>query len=102
MRTAIRAGVLAVAAAMVGACGSAPALVPSVAMHVGSYEGEVSPVPELGDDARFIAVAGQPHVLFSLGRLIVDVDASHEPTPSREAMVALAKRVREILVAANS
>lgn len=79
-----------------------PALVPSVALHVQSFDAEASAAPELGPDAMFVDDALQPHVAFAMGPLFIDVDAEHVETPSRETMIALALRVREILTEANS
>jgi len=80
-----------------------PAIVRSVAMQVGSYDGEATPAPELGDDAMFVeGTTGQPHVIFAMGPLFIDVDAENIETPSRETMIELAVRVREILTEANS
>jgi hypothetical protein len=50
----------------------------------------------------FIEGQIQPHVVFSMGSLIIDVDAENIDKPSRETMIELATRVREILTAANS
>ena len=80
----------------------APAIQQSVAMHVRGFDAEAQPAPELGPDAVFVDVNLQPHVVFSMGPLIIDVDASNVETPSRETMIELALRVREILTEANS
>jgi len=80
----------------------APAMARSVSMAASSYEGEVTPVPALGNEARFVASGRQPHVLFPMGSLIVDITAENDATPTRETMVELALRVRELLVEANS
>lgn len=79
-----------------------PAAMRSIAMYVGGFDAEASPAPELGSDAVFIDASMQPHVVFSMGPLIIDVDAESIDTPSRETMIELARRVREILTAANS
>jgi len=79
-----------------------PAMVPSIAMHVESFDTEASPAPELGEDAMFVDGALQPHVVFSIGGLFLDVDAENVETPSRETMIELALRVRDILTEANS
>lgn len=80
----------------------APSVEPSVAFHVSGFEADVSPAPQLGPDAVFVDDRRQPHVVFSIGPLIIDVDAKNVETPSRETMIELASRVREILVEANS
>lgn len=79
----------------------APAINSSVAMQVRGYDAETSVVPELGNDAMFVDARSQPHVVFSLGNLIVDVGAEGTDKPTRETMTGLATRVRELLVAAN-
>jgi hypothetical protein len=79
-----------------------PAMVPSIAMHVESFDTEASPAPELGEDAMFVDGALQPHVVFSIGGLFLDVDAENVETPSRETMIELALRIRDILTEANS
>lgn len=80
----------------------APTVEPSIAFHVSGFEAELSPVPELGPDAVFVDDGRQPHVVFSIGPLIIDVDARNVETPSRETMMQLASRVREILIEANT
>lgn len=79
----------------------APSYARSISMHVGGYDSEPSPAPELGHDAVFIANGIQPHVVFPMSSLIIDVDSESIQTPSRETMIELALRVREILTAAN-
>jgi hypothetical protein len=66
-------------------------------MCVGGFDAEASPATELGHDAVFIDGQVQPHVVFSMGSLIIDVDAENIEMPSRETIVELATRVREIL-----
>lgn len=79
-----------------------PTLVQSAeALATQSYDGEASPAPELGDGAWYVADGLQPHVIFPMGKMILDVDAENEDTPSRETMIKLALRVREILQEAN-
>lgn len=73
-----------------------PAIVSSVAAHTSSFEGEASPAPALGPDAMFVDGGIQPHVIFAIGHLFIDVNAENVVTPSREAMIKLALRVREI------
>lgn len=79
----------------------APAVMPSVSMYVEGFDAPVGPAPELGPEARFVDAPLQPHVVFTMGRLILDVDAENIETPSRDTMIELATRVREILVQAN-
>lgn len=79
----------------------APSVEPSIAFHVSGLEADVSSAPQLGPDAVFVDDRRQPHVVFSIGPLIIDVDAKNVETPSRETMIQLASRVREILVEAN-
>lgn len=80
----------------------APTVEPSIAFHVSGFEAEVSPAPELGPEAVFVDDGSQPRVVFSIGPLIIDVDAMNVETPSRETMIQLASRVREIFIEANS
>ncbi len=80
----------------------APAITPSIAAHAGGFDAETTPVPSLGDAAVFVDASFQPHVVFELGDLIIDVGAEAAKMPGRDAMIDLATRVREILVAANS
>lgn len=80
----------------------APAFTRSIQMHIGGFDAESSAAPELGPDAMFVDGRLQPHVVFSMGKLIIDVDAENIETPSRETMIELATRVREILTEANS
>lgn len=80
----------------------APAIVPSIAMYAEGFDAEAKPAPELGSNAVFIDAPMQPHVVFSMGSLIIDVDAENIEKPSRETMIELATRVREILMQANS
>jgi hypothetical protein len=79
----------------------APAVIRSIAMQVSSYEADAVPAPELGEQAMLVDVSLQPHVVFPLGGLIVDVDAENVETPDHATMIALALRVRELLAAAN-
>lgn len=79
-----------------------PAVIRSVSMHVDGFDAETSPAPELGPEAVFVDATLQPHVVFMLGPLIIDVGAESRETPSRETMIELATRVREILAEANS
>ena len=79
----------------------APAVTPSIAVHAEGYEGTKTPVPSLGASAVFVDASLQPHVIFELGNLILDVGAESSEAPGRDAMVQLATRVRAILVAAN-
>lgn len=79
----------------------APAITGSVAMHVRAFDAETSPAPEVAPDAVFVDVSLQPHVVFSMGALIIDVDAEAIEAPNRQTMIALATRVREILAEAN-
>jgi hypothetical protein len=79
-----------------------PAIIQSIAMHAGGYDAEPSPVPELGPDAVYLAVRTQPHVVFPLLGHIIDVGAEGAIDPPDQAtMVALAKLVRDTLLAAN-
>ncbi len=80
----------------------APAIESSIAMRVTGYEDPVSAAPELGHDALYIDAGMQPHVVFSIRNLIIDVGAedSLQP-PSRATMVKLASRVRDLLLEAN-
>lgn len=78
-----------------------PAVIRSIPMYVRGYDTEVSPVPELGDGAAFVDASLQPHVVFQMGGLIIDVGAESVETPGRESMIELALRVREILRKAN-
>ncbi|HKK07618.1 MAG TPA: hypothetical protein VKA44_01900 [Gemmatimonadota bacterium] len=80
----------------------APAATPSIALHVEGYDSPVSPAPGLGSDAVFVDVSGQPHVVFRLGSLILDVDAESSPAPDRESMLSLGAAVKGILADANS
>jgi hypothetical protein len=75
----------------------APAMAPSVEMVAKGYDAETSPLPEVAPSAVFVDDGFQPHVVFSLDGLIIDIDAENVETPSRETMVRLANRVREIL-----
>jgi hypothetical protein len=79
-----------------------PAFTRSIAMHAQGFDAEASAAPELGADALFIDGALQPHVVFSMGELFIDVDAENIEKPSRQTMIELATRVREILREANS
>lgn len=85
-----------------------PNFTPSIAVHVEGYEGSPTAAPELGDEAVFVESGVQPHVVFLLGDLIIDVDAevidyeTGMTAPSREVMTAYALRVRELLAAANA
>jgi hypothetical protein len=79
----------------------APAFEPSVEFHVRGFDAPNSPAPALGPNAVFVDVNLQPHVVFAMGSLIIDVDAAGVETPSRDTMIELAKRVREILRNAN-
>lgn len=74
-----------------------PAFEPSIEFHVSGMDAEASSLPQLGQNAVFVDVNLQPHVVFSMGSLIIDVDASNVETPSRGTMIELASRVREIL-----
>lgn len=78
-----------------------PALMSSVAQAVQRYEGEAVAVTEVTPDAMFVDVPGQPHVIFSMGPLLIDVDAENVEVPSRTTMVDLARRVHAILTDAN-
>jgi hypothetical protein len=80
----------------------APAFTPSITMHAGGYEGKASPAPELGSGAVFIEDGIQPHVVFAMDQLIIDVDAENIDTPYRDTTINLAARIREILSASNS
>jgi hypothetical protein len=73
----------------------------TVAMRAQSIDAAASPAPELGPDAMFVAGKLQPHVVFTMGPVVIDVDAENIETPSRETMIALATRVRDILAEAN-
>ena len=73
----------------------------TVAMRAQSVDAPASPAPELGPDAMFVAGKLQPHVVFAMGPVVIDVDAENIETPSRETMITLATRVRDILAAAN-
>jgi hypothetical protein len=74
------------------------------AMYSEGFEAPASPAPELGDEAVFIDDWNQPRVIFLLGGLIVDVDASlvYGGPPSRDTMIAFAQRVAELLMEENS
>jgi hypothetical protein len=79
-----------------------PALVSSIQPYAeSSFDAPASPAPELGADAMFVDGVSQPHVVFSMGRLFIDVNAENLEKPSREKMIAFATRVREILSEAN-
>lgn len=74
----------------------------SIQMYIGGFDAETSPAAELGPDALFVHSNLQPHVVFPMGELIIDVEAENLEAPSRETMIELARRVREILTEANS
>jgi hypothetical protein len=79
----------------------APAVYRSILMQGGGYDADTSPASELGDHAIFVDAQSQPHVVFPLGDLFIDVGAEATDKPTRETMIELAMRVRELLVAAN-
>ena len=79
----------------------APAVYRSILMQGGAYDADTSPAPELGNHALFIDALRQPHVVFPLGDLFINVGAEASEKPTRETMIQLATRVRELLVAAN-
>ncbi len=68
----------------------------------------VSKAIEVSRDAVYATDGYQPHVVFSLGdRLVIDVNAEVEQPdlardPGYDPMIALATRVRELLIEANS
>lgn len=78
-----------------------PAMVNSIEQYVEAFDAPASPVPELGDDAMYGGSVSQPHVVFRMDPLIIAVNAENVETPSRETMITLATRVREILTGAN-
>lgn len=79
-----------------------PAMVPSAeAVATMSYDGEASPAPELGAEAWYVDDY-QPHVIFPVGGLILDVASENATAPDRATMIELATRVRELLRNANS
>lgn len=78
-----------------------PAIMSSIAMYARGFDGETNPVPALGEDAVFVDAGLQPHIVFELGGLIIDVGAEAGGTPSRETMIDLATRIRDLLVEAN-
>ncbi len=79
-----------------------PAMAPSAeAVAKQSYDGDATPAPELGDDAWFVDDGLQPHVIFAMGPLVLDVSAESEQTPDRGTMIELALRIRDILREAN-
>jgi len=73
----------------------------TLGMHVKGFDAAASPAPELGPEAMFVDGKLQPHVVFAMGPLVIDVDAENLQTPSRETMIRLATRVRDILAEAN-
>lgn len=78
-----------------------PAIAPSAeAVATMSYDGDASPAPEIGKDAWYVADF-QPHVIFPMGGLILDVDASTATPPTRATMIELTLKVRDLLRAAN-
>lgn len=79
-----------------------PAITRSIAMHARSFGEETNPVPELGEDALFVDAGLQPHVIFGLSGLMIDVGAEALERPSRETMIELAIRIRDLLEEANS
>ena len=79
----------------------APAFYRSILMQGGGNDADTSPAPEFGDYAVFVDAISQPHVVFPLGDLFIDVGAEASEKPTRETMIELATRVRELLVAAN-
>lgn len=80
----------------------APAFTSSIAMHASGYEDPSSAAPELGNDALYVDAPMQPHVIFHMGDLIIDVGAEALDAPNRATMIELAERVRDLLTEANS
>lgn len=80
-----------------------PAIINSVQRRATeSFDGTASPAPEVGDDAMYVEDISQPRVIFSMGSILIDVQAEYTKTPDRNTMVTLASRVRDILAEANS
>lgn len=80
-----------------------PAFVKSVELHATeSYDGTASQAPAVSDDAVFVETISQPHLIFSMGPILIDVNAEYyADKPDRDTMVELAMRVRDILLEAN-
>ncbi|MEN8039938.1 MAG: hypothetical protein ABFR95_00360 [Actinomycetota bacterium] len=75
---------------------------PSVEFKARGYEDPASPEPALGNEAVYIDASDQPHLIFLVGGLIVDVGARVEEMASpRDTLIAYALRVRELLTEAN-
>lgn len=79
----------------------APAFNRSIEMVADGYDGKKSPAEGLGPDALFVDVALQPHVVFAMGPLFLNIGIDNSRGTSRETTLKVAVRIRELLSTAN-
>ena len=78
-----------------------PAFLKPSQLRPEAFDAPATSIPELGEHGWYISDDYLRRVIFTMGPLILSVEAESDPRPDRTEMLAVSRRVMDILVEAN-